>query len=104
MIPLSQILSNVRSRHEAESSVRWKDADIITAINEDDNTASLALAMEVAGYFELDADQARTIAADVGKAVSKWRGEAARHGLTKPEIDRMASAFEHQDLEMARNG
>jgi serine/threonine-protein kinase HipA len=25
-----------------------------TAINEDDNTASLALAMEVAGYFELD--------------------------------------------------
>ena len=29
-----------------------------TAINEDDNTASLALAMEVAGYFELDADKA----------------------------------------------
>jgi hypothetical protein len=28
----------------------------------------------------------------------------ARHGLTKPEIDRMASAFEHQDLEMARRG
>lgn len=34
MIPLSQILGNVRSRHEAESSIRWKDADIITAINE----------------------------------------------------------------------
>jgi hypothetical protein len=28
---------------------------LTTAINEDDNTASLALAMEVAGYFELDA-------------------------------------------------
>ena len=75
-----------------------------TAINEDDNTASLALAMEVAGYFELDADKAREIAAQVGKAVSKWRDVAARHGLTKPEINRMASAFEHQDLEMARNG
>ena len=73
-----------------------------TAINEDDNTASLALAMEVAGYFELDADKAREIAAQVGKAVSKWRDEAARHGLTKPEIDRMASAFEHDDLQMAR--
>jgi serine/threonine-protein kinase HipA len=58
--------------------------------------------MEVAGYFELDADKAREIAAQVGNAVAKWRDEAARHGLTKPEIDRMASAFEHQDLEMAR--
>ena len=76
---------------------------LTTAINEDDNTASLALATEVAGYFELDADKAREIAAQVGNAVSKWRDEAARHGLTTPEIDRMASAFEHQDLEMARD-
>ena len=60
------------------------------------------MAMEVAGYFELDGDKARAIAAQVGKAVSKWRDEAARHSLTKPEIDRMASAFEHRDLEMAR--
>ena len=77
---------------------------LTTAINEDDNTASLALAMEVAGYFELNADQSRAISAQVGKAVSKWRGEAERYGLTKPEIDRMASAFEHRDLEMARKG
>ena len=74
---------------------------LTTAINEDDNTASLALAMEVAGYFELNTDKARTTAGQVGKAVSKWRDEAARHGLTKPEIDRMASAFEHQDLALA---
>jgi len=72
-----------------------------TAINEDDNTASLALAMEVAGYFELDAGKACEIAAHVGKAVSKWRDEAARHGLAKGEIDRMASAFEHDDLKAA---
>ena len=76
---------------------------LATAINEDDNTASLVLAMEVAGYFALDADAARDIAATVGNAVSEWRAEAARHGLTKAEIDRMASAFEHQDLEMARH-
>jgi serine/threonine-protein kinase HipA len=75
-----------------------------TAINEDDNTASLALALEVAEYFELDTGQAREIAKQVGKAVSKWRDKAARHGLTKSEIERMASAFEHQDLEMARSG
>jgi serine/threonine-protein kinase HipA len=75
---------------------------LTTAINEDDNTASLALALDVAGYFGIDASRARDIAAQVGQAVSKWRNEAARHGLTKLEIDRMASAFEHRDMEMAR--
>jgi hypothetical protein len=35
------------------------------------------------------------------QAVSKWRDEAARRGLTKNEIDRMASAFEHDDLKAA---
>jgi serine/threonine-protein kinase HipA len=75
-----------------------------TAINEDDSTASLALAMEVAEYFELDAAKAREIAAQVGQAVSRWRDEAAGHGLTKGEIDRMASAFEHEDLKAARRG
>jgi serine/threonine-protein kinase HipA len=72
-----------------------------TAINENDNSASLALALDVAGYFELDAAQAREIAGQVGKAVSQWRHEAARHGLSKTEIDRMASAFEHEDLRLA---
>ena len=75
---------------------------LTTAINEDDNTASLALAFEVAGYFELDDTNARQSASMVGKVVSAWREEAARHGLTKPEIDRMASAFEHEDLERAK--
>jgi serine/threonine-protein kinase HipA len=58
--------------------------------------------MEVAGYFELDAGKAREIAKQVGRAVSRWRDEAARHGLSKTEIERMASAFEHDDLKMAR--
>jgi serine/threonine-protein kinase HipA len=72
-----------------------------TAINEDDNTASLALAMEVAGYFELDDGKAREIVKQVGHTVSKWRDEAARHGLAKAEIDRMSSAFDHDDLKAA---
>ena len=75
-----------------------------TAINEDDNTASLALALEVAPYFELDDKKARAIAKEVATAVSKWRDEAARHNLTKNEIDRMASAFEHEDLRQANGG
>jgi serine/threonine-protein kinase HipA len=74
-----------------------------TAINEDDNTASLALALDVAGYFELDSAAAREIAAEVAAAVLEWRNEAARHGLSRGEIDRMASAFEHEDLRLARS-
>jgi serine/threonine-protein kinase HipA len=75
---------------------------LATAINEEDATASLALAMEVAEYFELDAGKAKTIAREVQKSVSKWRDEAARHGLKKAEIDRMASAFEHEDSAQAK--
>ena len=72
---------------------------LTTAINEDDNTASLDVAMSVAPYFELDDASARAHAGAVARAVATWRDEAARHGLSKPEIERMASAFEHADLE-----
>ena len=72
-----------------------------TAINENDNTASITLALEVAGYFGLDAHKAREIAKQVGKAASKWRNEASGYGLNKREIERMSSAFEHEDLKTA---
>ena len=72
-----------------------------TMITEDDSTASLDLAMEVAGYFELDATRAKAISSEVAQSVATWRKEAPRHGLSKTEIDRMASAFEHDDLKQA---
>jgi serine/threonine-protein kinase HipA len=72
-----------------------------TAIDLDDRTASLQLALEVAGYFELDALEANRIAAQTGRAVATWRKEAAHHGISPNEIDRMSSAFEHQDLKDA---
>ncbi len=72
-----------------------------TAINEDDPTASLDLAFEVAGYFELRNPEAQEIVRAVGTVVSTWRDEAARHGLPKSQVDRMASAFEHEDLQRA---
>jgi serine/threonine-protein kinase HipA len=82
--------------------VQIKPRILSTAISEEDNSASLQLAMDNAGYFDLDAAMARAISREVGRAVSTWRDEAARHDLTKREIDRMASAFEHNDLELAR--
>jgi len=72
-----------------------------TMITEDDSTASLDLAMEVAGYFELDAARAKALGREVAHAVSMWRKEATHYGLSKTEIDRMASAFEHDDLRNA---
>jgi serine/threonine-protein kinase HipA len=74
---------------------------LATAINEDDNTASLDVAMGVAPYFELDDARARADAGAVARAVATWRDEATRHGLTKEEGARMASAFEHDDLRAA---
>ncbi len=75
---------------------------LTTAINEDDGTASLDLALEVAPYFGLKPQQASQIARRIGDAVSSWREEAATLGIRKTEITRMASAFEHDDLEAAK--
>jgi serine/threonine-protein kinase HipA len=74
---------------------------LTTAIDLDDNSASLPLALTVVTYFELKDSEAKNIAAEVGRAVSGWRERAAQLGLSKAEIDRMASAFEHEDLKAA---
>jgi serine/threonine-protein kinase HipA len=74
---------------------------LTTAIDLDDGTASLKLALQVAGYFELGEDEAHRITEEVGQAVAAWRREAKDLGLTPAEIDRMASAFEHEDLKAA---
>ncbi len=74
---------------------------LTTAIDLYDSSASLDLAMSVAGYFELNKNKANAIATEVGIAVRTWREEAARLGLTQAEVDRMDSAFEHEDLKAA---
>jgi len=74
---------------------------LTTAIDLDDGTASLDLAMSVVGYFELDEDKAHVIAAEVGQAVTTWREESTQLGLTQVEINRISSAFEHEDLKAA---
>lgn len=72
-----------------------------TAIDLDDTTASFDLAMSVADYFGLSSREAGDIGAKVAGAVAQWRSEAAGLGADKAEIDRMASAFEHDDLKKA---
>lgn len=72
-----------------------------TTIDLDDDAASLKLALQVAGYFDLEEGEAHRIAGETGRAVARWRRQAAKLGLTPADIDRMASAFDHEDLKAA---
>jgi serine/threonine-protein kinase HipA len=71
------------------------------SITLDDPTASLELAMEAVEYFGLSASEAGRISGEVGMAVSQWHQEATRAGIDRAEIDRMESAFEHEDLKQS---
>lgn len=72
------------------------------ALDETDQDAALDTLLGVASYFRLEKAEARAIAKEVGDVVATWRDVAAQHGLTLNQIDRMASAFEHDDLAAAR--
>ncbi len=76
---------------------------LVTAIGEniDDTSASLELAFDVAVYFDLEQEQARTIAREVAEACAQWRDRAGAHGLGGSEIDLMRTAFEHDERDTA---
>lgn len=74
---------------------------LTTAIDEADGTASLDLAFEVAEHFGVKTDKAKIIVHEVGAAVALWRETAAASGLSAKEIERMATAFEHEELQKA---
>lgn len=73
-----------------------------TSIDFDDPSASIDTALCVIDDFRLTKEQAHQILKEVADAVSSWRDVAKSFGLSKKEIDRMASAFEHDDLEKAK--
>ncbi len=83
------------------TSVLIKPRILTTNISLDDNVASLDLALSVAAEFGLSLTQAKKIAKEVGDAVSKWRTIAHKFKMNSAEIERMSSAFEHQDLAQA---
>jgi len=67
-----------------------------------DPTASLDMALEVAADFALKPGAAKAVVHEVARAIRTWRKAAARVGLKKVEMDRMATAFEHEDARKAR--
>jgi serine/threonine-protein kinase HipA len=72
------------------------------AIDEAETSGSLETALSVAPAFGISkVAEARAIARKVGSAVAKWRTVAAKYGIGKSDVERMASAFEHEDLRAA---
>jgi len=51
--------------------------------------------------FGMSLTEAKAISKEVAGVVSTWRDVASAAGASQGEIRRMASAFEHQDLERA---
>lgn len=74
---------------------------LTTNIDLDEGTCSLDLLQASAEYFGLGLDDAQSVIKDVAAATSTWRETAREVGARISEINRMASAFEHDDLERA---
>jgi serine/threonine-protein kinase HipA len=72
-----------------------------TNISLDDGTCDLDLVLSSADLFSIALKDAKAIVKDVAATTSTWRRIAAAAGAPKTEIHRMASAFEHSDLERA---
>lgn len=74
---------------------------LTTNISMDEGTCSIALALAQAELFGMRLAEAKTIVSEVARAVATWRAVARQVGQTEKQIDRMASAFEHEDLQLA---
>lgn len=74
---------------------------LTTNIDLDDGTCSVDLAESVAPYFGLDLAGARRILKEIAVSVAQWRSVAATLSVSTRQADRMASAFEHEDLRQA---
>lgn len=72
-----------------------------TNITLDEATCDLNLVLSSAEYFSLAIKDAKRIVSEVAKVTETWRRVAASVGAPNGEIQRMASAFEHDDLRRA---
>jgi len=69
-----------------------------TAIDLDDGTCSIDLLRSVAEEFSLGLASADSIISGVAMVTRNWRAAAIRRDAPRGEIDRLAGAFEHSDL------
>jgi serine/threonine-protein kinase HipA len=77
--------------------IEIKPRILSTAIDFDDPSASIDTALSVIDEFRIKKNHANEIIQEVSAAVNQWRKISVRYGLEKKEIERMASAFEHEE-------
>jgi hypothetical protein len=92
-LPGERLLFHIASGLDCRSTTR--------AIDLDEGTCSIDLVESVADFFGLTLPAARDIIREVGAAIANWRTVAAAIIARPSEINRMASAFEHEDLKKA---
>jgi len=71
-------------------------------IDDRDNSASFDLTVEVGDYFGLVEDDVRAVVTDLLNSISTLRDEAKGIGVSIEEINRMATAFEHDEMVRAQ--
>src|ERR1700730_3528615 len=74
---------------------------LTTNIDLDEGTCSLDLLEAASEFFGLTLAEARAIIKEVATVTATWRDTAKAAGARSGEINRMASAFEHDDLKRA---
>lgn len=74
---------------------------LTTNIDPVESTCSVELLEEAAGFYALPLAGARAIIKEVAAVTRTWRTVAQEVGAPSTEIHRMASAFEHDDLQKA---
>lgn len=74
---------------------------LTTNIDLEEGTCSLDLLEAASEYFSLSLTSARRTIKEVARVTATWRDVARDVGARPAEIRRMASAFEHDDLERA---
>lgn len=72
-----------------------------TAIDYNTDAARLDVLLDVAEHFRLGRVEAEAAIGEVSAATSDWRSAAANTGIGRAEIERMVTAFEHEQAETA---
>ena len=62
-------------------------------IDENDNSQSIELALEVSPYFRLNPHKAQEIVGHISKVISNWREVAKKIGVSRSEMERMRTCF-----------
>lgn len=83
--------------------IEMKPRFLSTAIDLYNTSASLTLALSVAKEYGIEQGLAKKIAKEVAEAVKNWKMHAKSYKISSAEIERMSSAFEHEDFSQAIN-